>query len=116
MLRALFDSPPEVAVLMTGDGGGYDRRRGFLADLARMADRGWGVETLAWDLTCNARLKTWSLANGVFIRLEDYYESVTFLEGHRRLSRPLSLKRRPLAAPKRRDRHAADTPTPRWAA
>ena len=85
MLRALADAPaPSVAVLMTGDGAGYMSGAGFHADLERMAKRGWGIEVLSWDIACNGRLRDWAKAAGVYIPLEDFYDSITFREGIRR--------------------------------
>jgi hypothetical protein len=100
MLRALADMrPPGVAVLLTGDGKGYDTGAGFHADLERMWARGWGIEVISWVSACNKRLKAWAEKIGVFIPIEDFYESCTFREGKRRAS-PLNLTRRPSAHPR----------------
>ena len=80
MLRAISDSrDPQIAVLMTGDGAGYDDGVGFHADMARMHEAGWGIEVVSWLKSCRRTLRDWATANGVFIPLDDYYESVTFL-------------------------------------
>jgi hypothetical protein len=43
MLRALADaSDPQIAVLLTGDGQGFEEGAGFHADLERMYQKGWG--------------------------------------------------------------------------
>lgn len=100
MLRAISDFPdPQIAVLMTGDGAGYDDGVGFHADMERMYAAGWGIEVVSWDRHCRRALRDWALRNGAFVRLDDYYESVTFLEGARRSS-PLDLSRRPRAVPR----------------
>jgi len=100
MLRALADEKePQVTVLLTGDGKGYDDGVGFHADLKRMADRGWGIEVVAWDLSCKGALKEWAKSAGVFIPLESYYESVTFIQGGRQ-ARPLNLTHRSRASVK----------------
>jgi hypothetical protein len=83
MLRALVDHPPGVAVLLTGDGAGYDTGAGFHADLERMYKRGWGIEVISWDFACNKGLKSWAQSVGVYIELERFYNSVTFREGSR---------------------------------
>ena len=94
MLRALADTKePQIAVLLTGDGSGYDDGVGFHADLERMYKRGWGIEVVSWDLACNQALKQWATRVGKYIKLDDYYNSITFVQGARTAA-PLSLTRR----------------------
>jgi hypothetical protein len=84
MLRAVTDiHPPGVAVLVTGDGAGYALGKGFYADLERMHKAGWGVELISWDVACNGALKRWASNAGVYIKLEDHYDFVTFRERKR---------------------------------
>lgn len=100
MLRAISDFPePQVAVLMTGDGAGYDDGVGFHADIERMHEAGWGIEVVSWRAHCRRTLRDWAEKNGVFVSLDDHYNSVTFLEGSRRVT-PLDLSRRPLSVPR----------------
>jgi hypothetical protein len=100
MLRAISDHPdPQVGVLMTGDGAGYDDGAGFHADMERMHAAGWGIEVLSWQKSCRRALREWATTNGVFVALDDHYESVTFLEGGRR-SRTLDLSRRAVSTPR----------------
>jgi len=100
MLRALADADkPATAVLMSGDGAGYLEGAGFHADLERMAKRGWGIEVLSWDISCNRRLRSWAQTAGVYVSLEDYYDSITFIEKGRR-SAQVNLKKRQIATPK----------------
>ena len=100
MLRAISDyRDPQVAVLMTGDGAGYDDGVGFHADMQRMHTSGWGIEVLSWQRACRRALREWATANGTFVALDDYYESITFLEGGRR-SKVLDLSRRAVSAPR----------------
>lgn len=99
MLRKAFDynGTPGIAVMLTGDGKGFLDGVGFHADLERMHRKGWGIEVLAWEHTCNPRLKAWVEKVGIFVPLEDHYESVTFTEdetGALRLSKPLDMARR----------------------
>jgi hypothetical protein len=97
MLRALSDNPdPQISVLLTGDGAGYDDGVGFHADMARLHAAGWGIEVLSWGRSCRRTLREWATANGCFVSLDEYYESVTFLEGGRR-SIGLDLSTRPTA-------------------
>ena len=85
--------------MMTGDGAGYDDGVGFHADMERMQAAGWGVEVISWNGHCRHALREWATTNGAFIRLDDYYGSVTFLEGVRR-AKPLDMSQRPKAVPR----------------
>ena len=82
MMRNAFDynGDPGIAVLLTGDGSGFADGVGFHADLERMHRRGWRIEVLSWRHSCNRRMREWAEANGIFIALDDFYDSVTFLE------------------------------------
>ena len=107
MLRDGFDFNGDAgrAVLLTGDGRGFAEGAGFHADLERMRVRGWRIEVLSWRHSCARQMQEWAIENGVFIALDDYYESVTFLEspppGHLiaapRFVTPLDLSLRPHA-------------------
>ncbi|MBF0339037.1 MAG: NYN domain-containing protein [Nitrospirae bacterium] len=99
MLRKAIDynGTPGIVVMLTGDGHGFHDGVGFHADLERMHKKGWGIEIMAWEKTCNSNLKKWVEKIGTFIRLEDYYESITFLDDDKgviRKSKPLSLDNR----------------------
>jgi hypothetical protein len=99
MLRKTVDynGDPGIAVLLTGDGKGFLDGVGFHADLERMHKKGWGVEVLAWDRTCNPRMRKWAEKIGIFVPLEDFYESVTFTEDVSKVIRraiPLDLSTR----------------------
>ncbi len=99
MLRKTIDynGTPGIVVMLTGDGHGFYDGVGFHADLERMHKKGWGIEIMAWEKTCNSNLKKWAEKIGTFIRLEDYYESITFLDDDKgviRKSKPLSLDNR----------------------
>ena len=82
MLRDGFDynGTPGIAVMLTGDGAGFHDGVGFHADLERMRRRGWDVEVLSWRHGCNRRMREWAEENGKFIALDDFYDSITFLE------------------------------------
>ena len=100
-----FNGDPGVAVLLTGDGAGYLDGAGFHSALERMHRRGWRVEILSWAHATNQRMRRWAEENGVFVSLDDFYESVTFVEPSRpgfelappRDAAPLDLSRRPVA-------------------
>ena len=100
-----FNGAPGVAVLLTGAGAGYLDGAGFHSALERMHRRGWRVEILSWAHATNQRMRRWAEENGVFVPLDDFYESVTFVEPSRpgfelappRDAAPLDLSRRPVA-------------------
>ncbi len=98
MLRAMSDhvDEPQIVVLMTGDGAGYDDGVGFHADMERMHKAGWGIEVVSWKNNCKRVLREWATAKGVFVPLDDYYDSITFLEGGR-FVKPLDLSKRTLS-------------------
>lgn len=111
MLRALVDEPePCVAVLLSGDGAGYENGIGFRADLERMARKGWGVEVLAWTHSCDEALRKWAEEAGVFIPLEKYYDYLTFVDGGRN-AKPFPLTGRPLTKPQACSPAAPSSPT-----
>ena len=106
MLRNALDynGDPGIAVLLPGDGSGFYDGVGFHADLERMYRKGWRIEVLSWTYSCNRRMKEWAEQNGKFIALDDFYESITFLEPPRpgqavaepRYETPIDLSRRPI--------------------
>ena len=91
MLRDTVDynGDPGIAVLLTGDGRGFADGVGFHADLERMHRKGWCLEVLSWHHSCNRRMREWAENVGRFIALDDYYESITFLE-EQLLGRPVT--------------------------
>ena len=107
MMEDGFDylDDPGIAVLLTGDGAGYQDGAGFHATLERMHKRGWRIEILSWTRSCNQRMRLWAQENGVFVALDDFYDSITFREpsrpGHElapaRDPAPLDLSCRPTA-------------------
>ena len=109
MLRDALDynGDPGIVVLLTGDGAGYLQGAGFQSELERMHRRGWRVEILSWARSTNQRMRRWAEDNGVFVALDDFYESVTYMEPSRpgfelamgRDRAPLDLSRRPMSAP-----------------
>lgn len=94
MLRSLADLAPGIAVLLTGDGAGEHEGRGYLADLKRMYRGGWDVEVISWRDACHGGLMAWAKEVGYFVALDDFYESVTFIEKVR-MSKKLGRQHRP---------------------
>ena len=82
MLRDAFDynGDPGIAVMLTGDGAGFADGVGFHADLERMRRRDWRIEVLSWRHSCSSRMREWAEENGKFIALDDFCDSITFLE------------------------------------
>ena len=75
-----YNGDPGIVALLTGDGAGYHEGAGFHSALERMHKRGWRVEILSWAHSCNPQMRIWAEENGVFVPLDDFYHSVTFLE------------------------------------
>lgn len=73
-----FNGDPGIAVLLTGDGAGYLEGTGFHSMLERMRKRGWRIEILSWAHSTNQRMRRWAEANGIFVVLDDFYQSITF--------------------------------------
>lgn len=90
-------------VLLTGDGSGYSQVGGFHTALELLHKMGWGIELLSWRHSCKRLMRECAETNGVFIALDDFYHSITFLEPSRpgqplasaRQSDPLDLTNRP---------------------
>ena len=78
-----YNGDPGIVVMLTGDGAGYLEGAGFHRTLERMHNRGWRIEILSWEHSCNRRMREWAEDNGVFVSLDDYYDAITFLEADR---------------------------------
>lgn len=78
-----YNGDPGFVVMLTGDGAGYLEGAGFHRTLERMHNRGWRIEILSWEHSCNQRMREWAEDNGVFVALDDYYDAITFLEADR---------------------------------
>ena len=97
-----YNGDPGIAVLLTGDGAGYVEGSGFHSTLERMKRRNWRIEILSWEHSCNRRMRQWAQQNGVFVPLDDFYDSITYTvpsrEGYQfaapRYSADLDLTRR----------------------
>ena len=97
------DKNPGILVLLTGDGSGYSQGSGFHTTLELLHEKGWGIELLSWRHSCKRLMREWVERNGVFIALDDFYNSITFLEpsrpgqplAHSRVAEQLDLTRRP---------------------
>lgn len=104
MYETILNNPPGVLVLATGDGAGWRQRRGFIPALDAARRRKWGVEVLSWGVAANRALRDWAArVDASFVDLDDYYFSVSFVEGGRRVQ-PVSLRHRPTSEPTVRGR------------
>lgn len=74
-----YNGNPGIVALLTGDGAGYSEGVGFHSTLERMHNRDWQVEILSWAHSCNMGMRKWAEQNGLFIALDDFYESITFM-------------------------------------
>lgn len=74
---------PGVAVLLTGDGAGFQKGYGFHTTPELLHDRGWGIEVLSWRHSCKRQMREWAELNGLFISLDEYYDAITFREESR---------------------------------
>ncbi len=83
LLRLFADKAPDCFALLTGDGAGYKEGKGFLADAERLVNSGWKFELYSWETVCHGYLRKFAEDNGKFIRLEDYYQNITFIKGGR---------------------------------
>ncbi|MDA7962584.1 MAG: NYN domain-containing protein [Gammaproteobacteria bacterium] len=79
MLENVMDFDPGIAVVLTGDGAGYDEGRGFRRTLERMKKKGWGIELLSWKHSCDQKMKEWAEKKGIFVALDDFAEQITFV-------------------------------------
>src|SRR5258706_2056677 len=78
-----YRSTPGTIVLATGDGKGFYKEDGFLYDVEGFLEDGWKIEIMSWDHSCHRELKRFAEAYGKFIRLDDYYNSITFIKDGR---------------------------------
>ncbi len=88
LLRLAMDHPePNTVILLTGDGAGINSGEGFLADAKRLSARGWKFEVYSWDIACHEKLREFASSHGKYVKLEDYYENITFIKGGRQAKR-----------------------------
>ena len=107
MMHDLVDNMgcPSTAVVLTGDGAGFEEGAGFWATIQSMKKFGWGIEVLSWAASSQKRMRRWVEDNGVFVELDSYYPAITFLEAGQlpgelpRHAMPLNLTGRILALP-----------------
>ena len=79
MYDTLNVKEPGTVVFLTGDGAGWRYRKRFLPTLQSMKKHHWKIEMISWEMSCNQWLKEWVLQNGLFVRLDDFYKSITYI-------------------------------------
>lgn len=85
-VRRYRDTPGTI-ILATGDGAGYFKQQGFLYDAIDFVKDGWKIEVASWDHSCHSELKKFAMDKGSFIKLDDWYEKITFIKGGRIVSK-----------------------------
>ena len=78
-----YKNSPGTIVLGTGDGKGYFKEEGFLYDLEGFLESGWKIEVLSWEHSCHKELRKFAEVNGRFVKLDDYYEKISFVKDGR---------------------------------
>lgn len=83
ILRTLQAEKGDVVVLATGDGNGWERFEGFLPTVQFLRHRGLSIELMSWGHSVNSKLADWCSQFGKYICLDQYYSSLTYVEGER---------------------------------
>jgi hypothetical protein len=78
-------TPPGIIVLLTGDGDGYTKGKGFITTLERAHRHGWEIELVSWTAGCKRALREFAEQNGKYRSLEPVYDKVTFTKKRRAL-------------------------------
>lgn len=81
--RLLDFSGSETIVLLTGDGAGYSKGKGFITALERVVSQKKMIEVVSWDAGINGSLKKFAQKNGSYVSLEPAYDQVTFINNKR---------------------------------
>ncbi|MES2628511.1 MAG: hypothetical protein V4616_06030 [Bacteroidota bacterium] len=85
-----YRNSPGTIVLCTGDGKGYHEEKGFLYDVTGFIEDGWDLALYSWDANCHHQLKDFAIKHGHYVKLEDHYESITFIKSGRN-AKPVEL-------------------------
>lgn len=83
LLRLGYEQDTGVVALLSGDGAGINKDKGFFADLKRVSSKGWKVEIYSWEENCHKAMKEYAEKNWSFTNLTDSYFHITFLQGKR---------------------------------
>lgn len=79
-----YRNNPGTIILCTGDGSGFNEDKGFLFDIKGFIEDGWGLILYSWDAACHKQLKRFAEEHGSYKKLDDYYESITFIKDGRK--------------------------------
>lgn len=86
LLLRLYELCPRdfgVVALATGDGNGHKNGQGFVPALNSLHERGHKVELYSWKGSLNPALQNRVNQIGKTIYLDEYFSSITFVEGGR---------------------------------
>ena len=70
-------------LLLTGDGAGSQKGKGFIPTLRKVKSLGHSIEVASWSLGLNRELKQYAEKNGVLTLLDDFYKRITFIQDGR---------------------------------
>jgi hypothetical protein len=88
---------PGTIVLCTGDGKGFHEEKGFLYDVQGFIQDGWDLNLYSWDAICHNGLKRFAKRHGIYVPLEKYYYSITFIKNGRPAEEVRLRNKRPAA-------------------
>lgn len=80
---------PGTVALLTGDGAGYTKGKGFFDAIELVAEQlNWRVQLYAWDCSCHKDMRSWAENHRrvQYKNLEDAYYQLTFIEWGRQAS------------------------------
>ena len=85
MQQIILDEPPGTIALLSGDGAASNLGIGFLQILNSAVRHGWKAQVYSWDAGCSGQIKKFANENdnADYVRLDDYYEQITFIKGQR---------------------------------
>lgn len=78
---ATTTSTNQVVVLITGDGNGFHRNKGFIEPLRILHEKGFDVEVYSWERCFNSSLRDWAEQHGKAILLDDFFDCLIVTPG-----------------------------------
>jgi hypothetical protein len=90
---ATTTSTNQVAVLITGDGNGFHRNKGFIEPLKTLHEKGFDVEVYSWERCFNSSLRDWAKQHGKAMLLDDFFDCLIVAPGISPINRKESYMR-----------------------